>query len=938
MASKTQRFHIFTIRFSVCTLPERSVTHHCLPVRFVQSLKVLILILLVNTIEGIVPAQAGNGGSKSSGKKSGAAQSDTTKPKRDDLDSTVVYTARDSLIYNFDKRTMDLFGKARVDYKDMRLEGPRVTVEQLVSTIHTRAALDSLGRLTELPVYTDKTGSFNAEVMNYNYKTRKGTSSNVSSKDAQGIYYGEEVQRSATGVLYIRDGVYTTCDLDEPHYWFTGHNMKIIPDDRLVSRPFIMYIHPELFNHRLPVIPILPLPFMSMSISNKRASGFLFPRIGSSSNRGTYLSNLGYFWAINDYCDLRLESDLSFKGGWRLAERFRYKNGNHYSGSIEGEYETFEFNNPGDPNYARYKNRDFRVIHHQEFDPTSKLDVNLQYLGGDRYYNVNSINTESIVTEQATSYASFSKSWDDGNRVLIAGYQRVDNLINDNITQAFTTSLYQSRIYPFRPRLGASQSDWTSRLSIQPEVSFGGQFTNASGISTDLYTGNAGMDIGFLQDFAPGYRAMFTQKITLQQLFKTATQQDDLSATRIQLPFQVQSTLFKYLNLTPSLTFSHYRVNSTVRKSFSNGGVLTETIDTPAEYSTAVFSVDAQTRLYGILNTGLLENIVGLKAIRHTFIPTLTFTYNPDYTGNGYNYYGSYYDPVRQSMVKYNRFEQSLYSIVPEKQRFVGISLQNLLHGKFRNKDVSATAGDKTVQLLSLTAATGYNFAADSLRIAPLTVSASSNALSPALMMTAGAIYDFYTYDPKTGYRIDKLYADEGKGLLRFVSGFLNVSMSVSGNLRSRYEPIERKAGEPSMVRNDGSVVEQAIYKERFNSDELVKFGSQLPWSLRTSLYLVEDRSDPLNPTTTALLNTAAKVSLSRNWQVGLNTGYDLRRKDYIYPALLVYRDLHDFQFSFQWVPRGQYKGYLIQIAMKPPQLKDLKFKASSGYGQPVAE
>jgi len=902
-------------------------------VRFVQSLKVLILILLVNMAEGVVLLQAGESGSKSTGKKSGTVKPDTLKQKHDDLDSTVVYTARDSLIYNFDKRTMDLFGKARVDYKDMRLEGPRITVEQLISTIHTRAALDSMGRLSDLPVYTDKTGSFNAEVMSYNYKTRKGKSTNVSSKDAQGIYYGEDVQRTASGVLYIRDGVYTTCDLDDPHYWFTGHYMKIIPDDRLVSRPFIMYIHPELFSHRLPVIPILPLPFMSMSISNKRSSGFLFPRVGSSSDTGTYLSNLGYFWAINDYSDLRFESDVAFNGSLRLAERFRYKNGNHYNGSIEGEYETFVLNNPGDPDYAKYKNRDLRILHHQEFDPTAKLDVNLQYMGGDRYYNINSINPESIITEQATSYASFSKAWDDGNRVLLAGYQRVDNLINNDITQTFSTSLYQNRIYPFRQRGDASESDWSSRFSIQPNVSFGGQFTNNSGVRTDLYTGNAGLDMGFLQNFAPGYRATFTQGITVQDLHKTADQQSDLSATRIQLPFQVQSTLFKYLNLTPSLTFSHYRVNSTVMK-FYDGGEKTVTIDQPAEYSTAVFSVDAQTRLYGVLNTGLLENVVGLKAIRHTFIPTLTFTFIPDYTGTGFNYYGSYYDPVKQSLVRYNRFEQSLYSVVPEKQRYVGISLQNLFHGKFRNNDATAGGGDKTVPLLSFTAASGYNFGADSLRIAPLTITASSNALSPALMMSAGAIYDFYTFDPVTGNRIDKLNMDEGKGLLRFVSGFLNMSVSVNGNLRSRYEPVESKEGEPSLVRNEVTTVEQAIYKERFTSDELVRFSSLLPWSLRMSLYLIDDRSDPRNPTSTALLNSAAKVALSRNWQVGMNSGIDLRKGKFIYPALLLYRDLHDFQLSCQWVPSGIYKGYMIQIAMKPPQLKDLKIKASSGYSQ----
>jgi lipopolysaccharide assembly outer membrane protein LptD (OstA) len=903
------------------------VIHRTLPVKFAKSLKILILILLLQTAEGILPVRAGENAPKP-GKTKEAASQEGPK-KHEDLDSTVVYTARDSLIYHINNRTADLFGKARVEYKDSRVEGPRITVEQATSTAYARASRDSIGKPMELPVFTDKAGSFKAEEMTYNYKTRIGTSTEVSSRSDQGIFSGKDVKRLPSGELDIVDGVYTTCELEEPHYWFSGNQMRIKPEDRLISRPFVMYIHPEIFSWRLPVLPIMYLPYMSVPISSKRSSGFLFPRIGQSGDRGTYLSNLGYFWAINDYADLRLESDVSLKGDWRLGQRFRYRNGDLYSGSIEGEYEKIVLNNPGDPDYARYIKRDVKIVHHQQFDPTAKLDVNLQYLGGNRYYNSNSINLESIITEQATSYASFSKSWDEGNRVLIAGYQRVENLLNEDLTQTVTASFYQNRIYPFRPRLALLSPDWRSSFYIQPTLSGSAQFDRAGGTNTSLYTGNAGLDIGYQHDFAPGYRALFTQGVNVQTLRKTVSQQDNLDGTMVQLPFKIQSTLFKYLNLTPSLTYTQYRVNSTIKKSY-NSGEVTETVATPDSYATTVFSVDAQTRLYGVMNTGILDKVVGLSAIRHTFIPTVSFTYNPDYTGPGYNAYASYYDPVAQQMVRYNRFHQSLYSAVPQQQSTVGVNLQNLFQGKFRSKEGASGTGYKTVQLLSLTASSGYNFAADSLRIAPLVLTASSNAFSPGLMFSAGATYDFYSFDPVTGYRINKLAMDDHKGLLRFVNGFLNMSISVNGHLHSRYEAVEA-GSEKSVVRNDASPVEQALYKERINSDELVNFNPTLPWSLRASLYLVNDKSNPLNPSSTALLNSAARLALSRNWQVGCNTGYDLRRSEFVYPALMLYRDLHDFQFSAQWVPSGQYKGYLLQIAMKPAQLKYLKLQAGSG-------
>ncbi|NTU69164.1 MAG: LPS-assembly protein LptD [Chlorobiaceae bacterium] len=902
--------------------------------RFFKSLKILSLVLFVNLTEGIMPARAVDGQKPLPGKGPASSRPDSLTKKKDDLDSTVVYTAKDSLIYNFDKRSADLFGKARVDYKEMKLTGPRITVDHVSRTVHSQASADSSGKPVERPVFTDKAGTFTAESMTYNYRTRKGYTSNVTSRDAEGIYSGYQVKRLPSGVMYIRDGIYTTCDDEEPHYWFAGKNMKVIPNDRLVARPMVMWIHPEIFHWRLPKMPLLPLPFMSVPTSNQRASGFLIPKIGSDGKRGTVFSSLGYFFAFNDYVDLRLESDYAINGSWRFAQRFRYKSLNSFSGSIENQNENYVLNHPDDPNYAEYKNRYTRIIHHQQFDPTAKLDLNLQYISGDRYYDINSINPESIITQQATSYGSFSKSWDEGNRVLSLGYQRVSSLTSENITENVTGSLYQSRIYPFRPMFDASTTDWRSRLSIQPGSSFSGQFSDVVGVNTALYTGTAGMNVNYVQDFAPGYKATFTQGINLQGQYRAATQQGALSGNSIQLPFTVQSTLFRYLNLNPSVTYTRYHVNSTVR--YDSGTQSLVTVNQPEEYATTVFSVSAQTRLYGAMDTGPLEGLIGLKAIRHTFIPTLTFTANPDYQGTGYNYYGAYQAPDG-SVVRYNRFGSSLYNNVLQEQRTIGISIQNLINGKFRSRGGTAdpATGEKTLQLLSVTAATSYNFAAETFPLAPLTLTASSNALSPGFLMSAGGTYDFYAIDlvngkPENGYRINTFNSDVGNGLLRFVTGYINMSMSVSGTLRDRYD-VERDSRQ-SVLRSDGTKVEQAIFRDQYSTGEVIEFSPLLPWSLRASLYLVSDRSNPLTPTRSALLNTSGRLALSRHWQAGFTTGYDMVNRDFIFPALILYRDLHDFQFRFQWVPSGLYRSYQLEIAMKPAQLRDLRYNASTAY------
>jgi hypothetical protein len=210
----------------------------------------------------------------------------------------------------------------------------------------------------------------------------------------------------------------------------------------------------------------------------------------------------------------------------------------------------------------------------------------------------------------------------------------------------------------------------------------------------------------------------------------------------------------------------------------------------------------------------------------------------------------------------------------------------------------------------------------------PLTLSATSNALSPNLIMTAGAVYDFYSYDHVTGARINKLSTEDGGGLMRFMSGFFNMSLNIEGTLKKHQAAKDLEEG-TGAAQPDKSTFGQALYRERFIKPDVGDISYVLPWKLRMSLYLNADRSNPLTPTTTALMNTYAMVSLSKVWQVGLNTGYDLMAHDFIFPAIQVFRDMHCWQMSAQWVPSGPYKSFYFQVGLKAPQLRDLRYKTS---------
>lgn len=807
------------------------------------------------------------------------------------IESTIFFSAKDSVIYNFDRRTIELRGKAAINHESRRLTAPGIVIDLNTEQLRASGVADSSKQLTDPAVFSDSKGSFNAETITYDFRRQRGETSNVTSSSSELIFQGEHVSRLDSGELQISDGTYTTCDDDDPHYWISSSSLTIIPGKKVVARPLVLYVRPEVFSRRLPAVPILALPYMVFPLQEARSSGFLTPTPSRASDRGYFVSNLGYFWAIDEYMDLKVDGDLALNGSWRLGNRFRYTKQHDFSGGIAGEFKRNILNSDG----SVHRDWNLSVLHNQLVDPSTRLDLNLDFQGGERIYELHSVNAETILTGQANARGSLGKTFNDESTIGALYFDRIKDLSTHKATDTFGASFYRNRFYPFN-----------SALSVSSAAALSGSATSQDGPSSSGYSASADVEMGYYREFSEGYKALFTQGISLLAREPVPGLDEDVySAKRVLFPLRMQSTLFRYFNVNPSLTFTRFLSSASSDRDFS----------------TTVFSVDASTRLYGSVQTGL----PGLKALRHTFIPTLTYTWNPAFSGIGSDYYQRHlYDWTYGT--RYNRFENRWYSGLPEGQSRVGISLNNLFHGKFIGSSGQAESDSfydgHTVQLLALNVATSYNFAAESLKLEPLILTAQSNALSPDFLLSAGGMYDFYSYDPLSGVRVNRFNKDEGKGLLRFVRGFLNMGFTLQGR---RVAGASAPAAGPAIQMNPSSLLRDRI----LNNGEYSDIDYTLPWQFRLSLYLQSDRSNPLEPTTTSLVTASSTFSVSKTWQVSVNTGYDLRNREVIFPMLQLYRDLHCWQVGFQWVPSGSFRSYAIQIGLKTPQLRDLRLKHS---------
>jgi hypothetical protein len=126
----------------------------------------------------------------------------------------------------------------------------------------------------------------------------------------------------ADNIAYANHARFTSCDLEIPHYHFETDELKIVGDGVLVARPVRLYFSD---------VPVAWLPFVAQSLGDGRASGLLTPRFSvndiarTSSSYNRRISNVGFYWAINDYMDTSLAADWFSNNYTSLTGTYQYR-------------------------------------------------------------------------------------------------------------------------------------------------------------------------------------------------------------------------------------------------------------------------------------------------------------------------------------------------------------------------------------------------------------------------------------------------------------------------------------------------------------------------------------------------------------------------------------------------------------------------------------
>lgn len=838
------------------------------------------------------------------------------------VDTVVVYSASDSISYSLLTRFMRMYGKSDIEYRDLQLKAERVDVNWDTATLVAEGVLDSATaeppspeeevessapgspptnptassfqptyrkKYRGAPILIDRGEEYLGFRISYNFRTQKGKIDVGDTEIEKGYYHGDVIKKVESNVLFVSDGHYTTCDRPEPHYYFFSPKMKVFVGDKVIAEPVVLYIAD---------VPVFAIPFGVFPNKSGRRSGIIAPSYGDDARRGRYVSHLGYYWAINDYMGWSIQGDWYTKGGWALNSDYRYALRYKFTGSVRGEYRRLHVGESEDPDRTEEKSYRASWAHNQTLSPTTRLDVNFTFTSNNSYLTTNNLN--QALDQVIFSNATLSKRWEGSNNSMTVNVSRRQNLLDGTREETLPSVKFNHvQSYPFRreqERRGLTGGDEASLKWYELiGYSYNSEFLNRrrkvksfSGIAT---TGS------FERDERRGVN----------------------HALRVNA-----SPKLGHFSISPFINYTEKWYDKSIEKVFDPVDSVIVTKDIQGFRSVRFFSigVSAGTKFYGIVQ----PDILGVSSIRHTVTPRLSFNFQPDWSDPKFGYWGTVFDPKRNVEVNYSFFEREVFGGAPRGEvQSLNFNVSNLFEMKSVPSDTSQEV--EKYQLLLMNGSLSYNFAADSLRFSELGLSYRTSVGS-VLSLSGNSNFNFYKFDPVAGTRVNKFLLDLGEGIAQLTSFGISVSLSLRGDRKSSSQgPIVDQFQSPAAALAGRG-------RAFFSEFEEGQTDFSIPWNLNLTWDFNQNQRDPTRKFRSSNIRANLGFNLTRNWKITMSGSYDIVNKEVAVPNVNVYRDLHCWELNFNWVPRGIYRGFRLEIRVKAPQLRDLKItKQGSARG-----
>ncbi len=834
------------------------------------------------------------------------------KEKKSSISTPIHYKANDSIILTGSGNAF-LYGTGNVTYEKIDLSANFIKLDFDSATVYAAGTVNKSDEggdevISGSPIFKDGDDEYKTESIRYNLNTKKGYIVQGVVQQGEGYIIGEQTKKIDDEILCMRNGKYTTCDNhDHPHFYLNLTKAKVKQKKWVVTGPAYLVL--------LDVPLPLAIPFGFFPFTKQYSSGIIMPSYGQELTRGFYLTNGGYYFALNDYMDLAVTGDLYTMGTWSLNGTSTYLKRYKYRGNLNLSYREDVSGEKELPNYSKSKNLSINLTRSQDpkASPNSTLSasVNFSSSGYDRS-NINNYYNPALLAQNTKSS---SLSW--GYRFPESPFSLSANILANQRTSDSTImltlpnlSLNMSRIYPFKRKNAIGKDRWYEILS----VSLNSRFSNS--IQTKE---NKLVSASFINDWRNGFDH--------------------------NIPINMSFNVLKYISISPTANYHERWYFQSIEKSWDNINSIeiNDTINSFYRVYDFYAGISASTKLYGFFTPN--RKLFGDKIdrIRHVITPSVGFSYKPDFSDPFWSFYANYQKPTSSTdltpiVVNYSPFASGLYGYpsIGETGN-ITFSLNNNIEMKVKQKNDTTDNPYKTISLLDAFSVSGsYNLAADSMNWSNFNANLRLK-LFKGLNISLGGSFETYLFALNANDNPVRINTPrwEVRKLPRLINTGTSFGYTFNNKTFAKNDDKDATNNPTDSIARTEDAPKETLENEGYQD-------FKLPWSLSFD-YSVQYGNTVFNKSLleydrelTHNMSMRGNISLTPKWQVNFGGAYDITNKKITYTNLGITRNLHCWSMNANIVPLGLYKSYNFLLQVSSSLLSDLKYEKRSDFTTPV--
>jgi hypothetical protein len=843
---------------------------------------------------------------------------------KDSLDAEINYDAQDSMRMDLVNSQIHLYGDAYVKYTDLEVRAAYIVFDFNKNEAIANARIEEDGTAVGVPSFTMGDKTFSYKKLRYNFKTKKGLAYDAIVQEGQLYLHGavtkfvsEEDSVYTEDQIFNKNALVTSCDLEHPHYGIRTNKLKVIPDKLAVLGPARL----EIAGVPTPII----LPFAFIPILKNKRSGLIFPRdYEFSENLGFGLREIGYYFALSEYMDLRLTGDIYTRGTWGVRASTKYRKRYKFNGNLTIGYSKQILPNSTSAEDDVRKTFSFNLTHNQDSKahPYRRLQGSLRFTTND-YDRVNFNDAESVLENTINSNFGFTHSMPGTPFNFSASIRHSQNTLSRKID--FTLPDIQLRmntIYPFKKKSGGGNEKWFEKINL-------------------------------------GYNSRIANFITATDttLFTKETLENARYGVSHDARVSASFNILEHFTFTPSIKYDEKWFFRSLQKDFDPNLVIDTTMVDTIE-GEIIYTLD--TLNYGTVNEefvrgfktfrnmsvnfGLNTNIFGtlrfskgwLRGIRHTIKPSISFSYTPSTE--------RYLEVLDTTDLRdefnmpetYNPFSTEVVPFgvgsLTGKRASINYSITNIFEGKYFSKKDSTEKKFKFFDRISISGF--YNFAADSLRWSQVSASGSARFFKGITNIRLSATWD--PYIEINNRRVNTLVWNDSKKFLRFERFNFRISTRLtmkqikglfgkSSTSSSRESSSSRSSRSSSSGFGDPNAPTSSRKAVNTAEESLSSIFDDFSIEHVFDLSVASNDGEKDLTIGNHSIRMRGSVPVSQFWSLNVgNISYDIKRKSLVYPSIGISRDLHCWQLSFNWQP--QRDSFSFFIGVKSSMLNFIKY------------